>query len=174
MREYETIYILRPEMGGDAVDAFNQRMKDIISASAGKVIRLSNWGKKKLAYRVKKCTRGIYAHILYVAEGKAVTELERNLRLSDHVIRHLSVLLNPEVDAEARPVEADVKLRGDGGSPCDCGSTGSGRGRRGHRRRRVGCGRPGRSAGVTTRKSRERQNDEKEGLQILRRQGSNN
>jgi len=113
MREYETIYILRPEMGGDAVDAFNQRMKDIISASAGKVIRLSNWGKKKLAYRVKKCTRGIYVHILYVAEGKAVMELERNLRLSEHAIRYLSVLLNPDVDVEARQVEADVKLRGD-------------------------------------------------------------
>jgi len=113
MREYETIYILRPELAGDAVDAFNARMKEVVASTSGKVIRLSNWGKKKLAYRVKKCTRGTYVHILYLAEGSTVAELERNLRLSDHVVRHLSVMLNKDVDPATRQVEADVRLRGD-------------------------------------------------------------
>ena len=113
MREYETIFILRPELAGDAVDAFNARMKDVIASTNGKVIRLSNWGKKKLAYRVKKCTRGTYVHILYLAEGSTVTELERNLRLSDQIIRHLSVMLGKDVEPASRQVEADVKLRGD-------------------------------------------------------------
>jgi small subunit ribosomal protein S6 len=113
MREYETIYILRPELGGEAVDAFNTKMKDIVGGFGGKVIRLSNWGKKRLAYRVKKCTRGTYVHLLYLGEGKTVDELERNLRLSDNVIRHLTVLIKGDVDPASRQAEADVKLRGD-------------------------------------------------------------
>jgi small subunit ribosomal protein S6 len=113
MREYETIYILRPEAGADAVDAFNAKMKEIIGGFGGKVLRLSNWGKKKLAYRVQKCSRGIYIHILYLGDGGTVQELERNLRLSDMVIRHLTVNLGGEVDPAARTVEADVRLRGD-------------------------------------------------------------
>jgi small subunit ribosomal protein S6 len=113
MREYETIFILRPELAGDAVDAFNARMKEVVTTSGGKVIRLSNWGKKKLAYRLKKCTRGTYIHLLYLADGRVVAELERNLRLSDNVIRHLSVLLAKDVDPAARQTEADVRMRGD-------------------------------------------------------------
>ena len=113
MREYETIFILRPELAGDAVDAFNARMKEVIASTSGKVIRLSNWGKKKLAYRVMKCTRGTYVHILYLSDGATVAELERNLRLSDSVIRYLSVQLAEDVDPATRQVEVDVKLRGD-------------------------------------------------------------
>lgn len=113
MREYETIFILRPELAGDAVDAFNAKMKEVITSTSGKVLRLSNWGKKKLAYRVMKCTRGTYVHILYLAEGATVAELERNLRLSDNVIRYLSVQLAVDIDPATRQAEDDVKLRGD-------------------------------------------------------------
>ncbi|MBI5526118.1 MAG: 30S ribosomal protein S6 [Deltaproteobacteria bacterium] len=113
MREYETIFILRPELAGDAVDAFNARMKEVVTTSGGKVIRLSNWGKKRLAYRLKKCSRGTYVHLLYLADGRVVAELERNLRLSDNVIRHLSVLLAKDVDPATRQTEADVRMRGD-------------------------------------------------------------
>jgi len=113
MREYETIYILRPELGGEAVDTFNAKMKETIGQTQGKVIRLSNWGKKKLAYRLKKCTRGTYVHILFLGEGPTVMETERMLKISDNVIRYLTVMLQDNVDPAQRQVEIDVRLRGD-------------------------------------------------------------
>jgi len=113
MREYETVYILRPELTTEELEAFNLKLKGIVTDSGGKILRLTVWGKKKLAYKLKKCSRGIYIHLLYLDNGKAVAELERNLRISDNAIRFLTVLINRDVDPTTRQAEADVKMRGD-------------------------------------------------------------
>jgi len=59
-REYETIFILRPEVNQDGISSVNNRVRNVIESMGGKVLKLDNWGKRKLAYEIKKQLKGIY------------------------------------------------------------------------------------------------------------------
>ena len=113
LREYETIFLLRPDLAEDLVDKIVERLRGIVQREGGKVIKVENWGKKKTAYEVKKNLRAIFVRFLYLGDTKAVAEFERNLRMTDDVLKYQSVKLADDVDAAARQVEPDVKLPGD-------------------------------------------------------------
>jgi len=117
LREYETIFLVRPDLAEDLVDKLVERMRGIVHREGGKVLRVSNWGKKKTAYEVKKHLRAIYLHYLYLGDTKIVAEFERNLRMTDDVLKYQSVKIDEDIDPSARPVEADVKLPGDPEAP---------------------------------------------------------
>ncbi len=84
LREYETIYILRPDTLNDKVAEVNQRVRTIIETMGGVVLNVDNWGKRKLAYEIKKELKGIYLFWQYLGPAKVVTEFERNMRMLDH------------------------------------------------------------------------------------------
>src|SRR5438477_3951333 len=113
LREYETIFLVRPDLADDLVDKIVERIRGIVHRDGGKVIKVENWGKKKVAYEVKKHLRAIFVRFLYLGSTQMVAEFERNLRMTDDVLKYQSVKIADEVDASARPVEADVKLPGD-------------------------------------------------------------
>ena len=113
LREYETIFLLRPDLADDLVDKVIERMRGIVHRDGGKVIKVENWGKKKTAYEVKKNSRAIFIRFLYLGGVKAVAEFERNLRMTDDVMKYQSVKIADDVEAATRAVEADVKLPGD-------------------------------------------------------------
>src|SRR5207302_7286593 len=113
LREYETIFLVRPDLAEDLVDKIVERMRGIVHRDGGKVIKVENWGKKKTSYEVKKNLRAIFIRFLYLGGTKAVAEFERNLRMTDDVMKYQSVKVADDVDASARQVEADVKLPGD-------------------------------------------------------------
>jgi small subunit ribosomal protein S6 len=113
LREYETIFLLKPELTDDNVDRLKDRVRGIVSREGGKVIRFTVWGKKKTLYPVAKQPRAIYVHTHYLGDSKMVAEVERNLRIYDEVTRYLSVKIADEVDPESRPVLEDLKLAGD-------------------------------------------------------------
>ena len=106
-REYETIYILRPNTPNEGVAEVNTRIRGVIEGMGGKVIKLDNWGKRRLAYEVAKERKGIYLYWLYLAQPGVVEETERNLRMLDSVIRYLTVKVDDNVDVSARPTEID-------------------------------------------------------------------
>lgn len=106
-REYETIYILRPNTPNEGVAEVNSRIKGVIEGMGGKVIKVDNWGKRRLAYEVAKERKGIYLYWLYLAKPGVVEETERNLRMLDSVIRYLTVKVDEDVDVGARPTEID-------------------------------------------------------------------
>ncbi len=106
-REYETIYILRADAATDSIQDVNSRMRKIIEERGGKVLRLSNWGKRKLAYEIRKQLKGIYLYWLYLGEADMVAEIERNLRMQDLIIRYYTVRVDQDVDPEARPSQMD-------------------------------------------------------------------
>jgi small subunit ribosomal protein S6 len=106
-REYETIYILRPNTANEGVAEVNTRIKGVIEGMGGKVIKVDNWGKRRLAYEVAKERKGIYLYWLYLAQPGVVEECERNLRMLDNVIRYLTVKVDENVDIGARPSEID-------------------------------------------------------------------
>ena len=104
-REYETIYILRPDSTSDVIALVNQKVRGVIEAGGGTLLKIDNWGKRKLAYEVKKQLKGIYLFFSYLGTAGLVEEVERNLRLTDSVIRYYSVKIAENVDATARTSE---------------------------------------------------------------------
>ena len=106
-REYETIYILRPNTPNEGVAEVNTRIKGVIEGMGGKIIKVDNWGKRRLAYEVAKERKGIYLYWQYLAQPGVVEETERNLRMLDSVIRYLTTKVDENVDVSARPTEID-------------------------------------------------------------------
>src|SRR6201994_487387 len=106
-REYETVYILRPNTPNEGAAEVNTRIKGIIEGMGGKIIKVDNWGKRRLAYEVAKERKGIYLYWQYLAQPGVVEETERNLRMLDSVIRYLTVKVDSDINVEARPSEID-------------------------------------------------------------------
>lgn len=106
-REFETIFILRPDTNQDGIQLVNTRVKGVIEQLGGRVIKLDNWGKRKLAYEVKKQLKGIYLYWQYLGTSGTVEEIERNLRMLDSVIRYYTVKVDESVDPAARPSAVD-------------------------------------------------------------------
>ena len=104
-REYETIYILRPDSTTDVIAQVNQKIRGVVEAGGGTLLKVDNWGKRKLAYEVKKQLKGIYLFFSYLGTAGLVEEVERNLRLTDSVIRYYSVKIAENVDPAARTSE---------------------------------------------------------------------
>jgi small subunit ribosomal protein S6 len=110
VREYETLYLLKPETPDDQVDEIQERLRAMVTREGGKVIRFTNQGKRKTAFPVAKNTKALYVHCLYVGGSGLVHEFERNLKMIDAVTKFQSVRLADGVDFDARQVEADVKI----------------------------------------------------------------
>jgi small subunit ribosomal protein S6 len=104
-REYETIYILRPDSTTDVIAQVNTKVRGVIEGGGGALLKVDNWGKRKLAYEVKKQLKGIYLFFSYLGTAGLVEELERNLRLTDSVIRYYSIKIAENVDPVARASE---------------------------------------------------------------------
>jgi small subunit ribosomal protein S6 len=97
---YETTIITRPELSDDGLKALQERLKSVVATYTGDVVLSEDWGKRKLAYPIKKETRGHYTYLVYSGKGEVVHEIERNLRLHEHVLRFLTVNLQKEFDAD--------------------------------------------------------------------------
>jgi small subunit ribosomal protein S6 len=104
MRKYETIFILDPDLEDEEAQKVIEKVKGIISQSNGEIIRIEDWGKRKLAYKVKKKTRGHYILIHFSGQPALLNELERNFRVMDPVIKYQSVRL----DERRMPTEITV------------------------------------------------------------------
>jgi small subunit ribosomal protein S6 len=102
LRTYETIYILRPDTQNEKVAEVNQRVKGIIESMGGVVLAVDNWGKRKLAYEIKKELKGIYLFWEYLATPGVVFEFERNMRMLDPVIRYMTIATERDVDPKAK------------------------------------------------------------------------
>ena len=107
MREYETIYVLNPEVSDSDAKDFMLKMKDLVSRQSGRNIKVDCWGRRKLNWDRGKHQRGLYVHHLYLGGPDLVKEYERTLAIDERVILRQSVLVNPSVDASTRPEQAD-------------------------------------------------------------------
>ena len=114
MREYETTFIVQPEIGDEAREALYARLEGVISRAGGERLFWDDAGKRKLAYEIRRFQKGHYQTVNYLDSGPAVKELERALRYDDSVLRYLTVMVQDGVeDLEARRAEAQEqeKLR---------------------------------------------------------------
>jgi small subunit ribosomal protein S6 len=106
-REYETIYILRPNVDNETAEKIVDRLRDVITRLDGTLTKLDNWGKRKLAYPIQKNHRGIFVYLKYIGFNDLVAEIERNLRLLDEVVRFQTVLIAEDIDPASIAVDPD-------------------------------------------------------------------
>jgi small subunit ribosomal protein S6 len=105
-RMYETIFIVKPDLGEEETKGLTAKVQEVIASMKGDFKRLEDWGARKLAYPISKCTRGRYYYLRFDGDAPLIAELERRLRLDDKVLRYQSVKLEKEVQA---PVAAAPK-----------------------------------------------------------------
>ncbi len=100
MRRYETIYITHPELTEEELSEIQQKVNSILANYKGDLIKLEDWGTKKLTYEIRKNTRGHFFLMDYLAGTDLIRELERNLRLNDRVLRFQTVRVADQVSPE--------------------------------------------------------------------------
>ena len=91
MRKYENIFIAHPSLDEEAVKALIEEFKGVIEAGNGTVDNVDFWGKRKLAYEIKKVNEGYYTLINFTADTELPKELDRVFRITDGVLRHIIV-----------------------------------------------------------------------------------
>lgn len=110
MTPYETLFILHPDLGGRAKE-FIDRFKAIIDGQGGTVSQVEEWGLRDLAYRIQKQAKGYYVLLQYRATGRAVDELERNMKLMDGLLRYLSVRLDETGEPALPPKQVEASKK---------------------------------------------------------------
>ena len=101
MRRYETILIAHVDLSEDELSSLIARYSTIITGQKGILVKVERWGKRRLAYIIKKQARGFYILIDYAGESAAVNELERNLKINDKILKFMTVLKDDAVDPDA-------------------------------------------------------------------------
>jgi small subunit ribosomal protein S6 len=92
---YETLFVVHPEKA-PRIKEFIERFKKVIEGQEGTMSQVDEWGMRDLAYKIEKQGRGHYTLLRYRATGRAVEELERNLKLTDGILRYLTVRCEDE------------------------------------------------------------------------------
>lgn len=94
MSSYELIYIVNPEINDNDLPNVLTRISDLVTKIGGTVVNVNQWGRKKLAYPIKKFSEGNYIFAQVEMRSSAIKELEANLKLSNEVLRHLLIKAN--------------------------------------------------------------------------------
>lgn len=106
-REYETIYLLRPTTTAETATKVAGRVREAVAREGGKLTLVETWGRRLMAYPVKGHKRGIYMYVKYAGPAGLVSEIERNLRMLDEVIKFQTVLVQDEVELESVAVDGE-------------------------------------------------------------------
>ncbi|MBU0734295.1 MAG: 30S ribosomal protein S6 [Proteobacteria bacterium] len=107
MRYYETLYIINPDLADDDYRDVVTKMTGLVEKNEGVVTKVDEWGKRTLAYDVKKFDRGYYVLLQYCGEPGITAELKREMSLDDRVIKYQMVKLSDSADPEALKAEGE-------------------------------------------------------------------
>jgi small subunit ribosomal protein S6 len=124
MALYEHVFLTRQDASNTQVDALTEQFKGLIAAGGGKVTKTEYWGVKSLSFRIKKNRKAHYTLMNIDAPAAAVAEMERQMSLSEDVIRHLTV----KVEALEEGPSAQMRRRDDREERSDRGFGGGGGG----------------------------------------------
>jgi len=112
MRHYETLFILNPDLTDEEKAQAIERYQAILTDNGAEILITDDWGRRKLAYEIKRFNKGNYVLFEYLAPSPALSEMERNMRLDDKVLRFLTVKKADEFDRaafEARQAKAGTR-----------------------------------------------------------------
>lgn len=97
MRIYEELFVLKPDATEEEVDAVYGQLESVIKQGGGKVEKTDKWGVRRLAYKVNKYSEGYYVLLSFHSKPETVKEVERRLRVSDLVLKHLTVRMDEKL-----------------------------------------------------------------------------
>ena len=107
MRRYETILVAHVDLSEDELTTLIDRYSAVVKGQKGIPVKVERWGKRRLAYLIKKQQRGFYILIDYAGESAVVNELERNLKIDDKILKFMTVLKDDAVDTDALQKEIE-------------------------------------------------------------------
>ena len=136
MRRYELMLVLRPDTADDRVQQILDRTTRGIAAAEGQIVKVSPWGRRRLAYAIGGQREGSYFIVVFEAPSVAIEELERGLNITEDVMRHLVTRVERPASSRrsAKGEEGAEEPRGRGEVPFPDDYEDPDRGRRGHRR----------------------------------------
>lgn len=102
MRTYEIAFIAAPNVADDDLTKLNSQIEHIVTDRGGKITKVDNWGRRKLAYRIGRFDEGLYTFVYVEGSGQEIAEVERRLRVTDFVIRHLTVRTDEDLKRAAK------------------------------------------------------------------------
>ena len=113
MRLYECMFILRDRLSDEERDALLNKVKKIITDNKGEIIEFKEWGRRELAYKIKKESVGIYYLLRYNAPPDAIREIDRLFKLEDNILRHFITRIEKEdLEYFPPPEEGNVEEAG--------------------------------------------------------------
>jgi len=102
-KEYETLYIVRPNLDEDAVDRTIAGVEEYIKGLGGTIVTTDKKGRRRLAYEVDKMRDGYYVLTVFKAKAETISQLKRMMTLSEDIIRSLVVLFEVEAETSSTP-----------------------------------------------------------------------
>ena len=115
MRYYETLYIINPNLAEEDYRAVISKFTDVVEKNKGVVTKVDEWGKKTLAYDIKKFDKGFYVLLQYCGDAGLTAEIKREMSLDDRILKYQTIKLSDNADleklkpkpspSEAEPVE---------------------------------------------------------------------
>lgn len=111
LNEYETTYIVRPDVTEDILTRLKSKYEGVINEHKGTILVSEDWGKRKLAYLIKKHARGQFVYLNYCAPASMEQEMERILGLEDDLLRFLTVRIERNVVIDERRALAEERKR---------------------------------------------------------------
>jgi len=107
MRVYEELFIVRPNITDEEIDPFIDQLSQVVTSRGGTVEKSEKWGVRRLAYRVEKQNEGYYVLLQFSAGPDVVKEMERRLRVADHVMKFITV----RIDEKLKKIDKRRKAR---------------------------------------------------------------
>ncbi len=121
MREYESIFVLDPAVDDAQVDVELEKLNEIIGGRDGEIFEVQKWGRRKLAYEIRKKREGIYTLVRFRGDGEILGEVDRRYRMNESLLRHLTVQYEPMPVSEEGEGE-EGGYHGEGAAPAAPGA----------------------------------------------------
>ncbi|MBU0513286.1 MAG: 30S ribosomal protein S6 [Proteobacteria bacterium] len=125
MRRYETVFIVHPDLNEEETKAAVDRYRQILEQQQALVVKVDVWGRRSLAYLIRKQSKGVYVLFEYGADPEAVFELERNFKIDEQILRFLTVLVSDKFDPQPAVEEAPAAQDEPAQSPSEPAGSGT-------------------------------------------------
>ncbi len=118
-RDYELAYILNPEVNEEEVRAIQDRIEQIVATYGGQIVKVNQWGRRRLAYPIERHRDGLYTFIDMILTPETVAELERMLKVSEIVLRHMVKRRDPKAVQKEREEREEREARAASTTPVE-------------------------------------------------------
>jgi len=111
LKRYEIPFIVHTDLTEEEINSLIDRYSTIITDLKGIIVKIEKWGKRKLAYEIKKQTNGFYILLDFVGKSSIIAEMERNFKIDDKILKYMTVKKEDRVDLEKMEKERQEEIQ---------------------------------------------------------------